>query len=91
MKGKIDDLNKPKAKKQDEDWKPRLDDVSEYCSLEEIEEILKDDPELTDNERFELYYEERERIKKQEEIDKGHSLDDMCKSLGIKRNPGKKK
>ena len=82
---------KPKPNTQDEDWKPRLDDVSEYCSLEEIEEFLKDDPELTDNERFELYYEERERIKKQEEIEKGFSLDDMCKDLGIKRNPGKKK
>ena len=85
--------NKKKSKptKQDEDWKPRLEDVSEYCSLKEIEEFLKDDPELTDNERFELYYEERERIKKKEEIEKGFSLDDMCKDLGIKRNPGKKK
>ena len=85
--------NKKKSKptKQDEDWKPRLEDVSEYCSLKEIEEFLKDDPELSDNERFELYYEERERIKKKEEIEKGFSLDDMCKDLGIKRNPGKKK
>ncbi len=82
---------KPKPKKQDENWRPHLEDVSEYCSLEEIEEFLKDDPELTDNERFELYYEERERIKKKEEIEKGFSLDDMCKDLGIKRNPGKKK
>ena len=82
--------DKPK-KQQDENWKPRLEDVSEYCSLKEIEEFLKDDPELTDNERFELYYEERERIKKKEEIEKGFSLDDMCKDLGIKRNPGKKK
>ena len=82
---------KPKPKKQDENWRPHLEDVSEYCSLEEIEEFLKDDPELTDNERFELYYEERERIKKKEEAEKGFSLDDMCKDLGIKRNPGKKK
>ena len=86
-----DKKKKPKPTKQDKDWKPRLDDVSEYCSLQEIEEFLKDDPELSDNERFELYYEERERIKKQEEIEKGFSLDDMCKDLGIKRNPGKKK
>ena len=86
-----EDKKKPKPKKQNEDWKPRLEDVSEYCSLKEIEEFLKDDPELSDNERFELYYEERERIKKKEEIEKGFSLDDMCKDLGIKRNPGKKK
>ena len=82
---------KPKSKTQDEDWKPHLEDISEHCTLKEIEEFLKDDPELTDNERFELYYEERERIKKKEAIEKGFSLDDMCKDLGIKRNPGKKK
>ena len=87
---------KPKPNTQDEDWKPRLDDVSEYCSLEEIEEFLKDDPELTDNERFELYYEEHRRVQKEKERIKREknnagSLDDMCKDLGIKRNPGKKK
>ena len=81
---------KVKKNKKDE-WKPRLEDVSEHCTLPEIEEFLKDDPELTDNERFELYYDERERIKKQKEINKGQSLDQMCKDLGIKRNPGKNK
>ena len=30
-------------------------------SLDEIEDMLKDDPELTKQERFDLYYEERER------------------------------
>ena len=82
---------KPKPKPHDENWRPHLEDISEHCTLKEIEEFLKDDPELTDNERFELYYEERERIKKKEEAEKGFSLDDMCKDLGIKRNPGKKK
>ena len=53
--------NRPKK-----DFKPHLDDVVEYCSLDEIEEMLKDDPELTDNERFELYYDERERRKPKE-------------------------
>ena len=82
---------KPKSKTQDEDWKPHLEDISEHCTLKEIEEFLKDDPELTDNERFELYYEERERIKKKEAEEKGYSLNKMCKDLGIKRNPGKDK
>ena len=27
-----------------------------------IQDFLKDDPELTDEERFELYYDERERL-----------------------------
>ena len=87
---------KPKPKKQDEDWKPHLEDISEHCTLKEIEEFLKDDPELTDNERFELYYEEHRRVQKEKERIKREknnagSLDDMCKDLGIKRNPGKKK
>ena len=33
----------------------------QYCSLEEWMEFLKDDPELSDEERFELYYDEREK------------------------------
>ena len=56
---------KPKSKTQDEDWKPHLEDISEHCTLKEIEEFLKDDPELTDNERFELYYEEHRRVQKE--------------------------
>tara|TARA_R100000458_G_C8195273_1_gene187624 strand:- start:60 stop:647 length:588 start_codon:yes stop_codon:yes gene_type:complete len=68
----------PEEPVQERDYKPRLDDVVEYCSLEEIEEMLKDDPELSDAERFELYYEERERRK-----DQGFSLDEMLKDIGI--------
>ena len=87
---------KSKPKKQDEDWKPHLEDISEHCTLKEIEEFLKDDPELTDNERFELYYEEHRRVQKEKERIKQEknnagSLDDICKDLGIKRNPGRNK
>ena len=87
---------KPKSKTQDEDWKPHLEDISEHCTLKEIEEFLKDDPELTDNERFELYYEEHRRVQKEKERIKQEknnagSLDDICKDLGIKRNPGRNK
>ena len=67
--------------------KPHIDDVAEYMSLSEIEEFLKDDPELTDWERFELYYEERERVRKkkeQEKLEKGaKSLDQIMKELNI--------
>ncbi len=88
--------SKPKPNKQDENWRPHLEDISEHCTLKEIEEFLKDDPELTDNERFELYYEEHCRVQKEKERIKqmkksAGSLDDMCKDLGIKRNPGRKK
>ena len=69
------------------EFKPEIDDVMQYCTLEEIEEFLKDDPELTDNERFELYYDERERRKPKE---KGLTYKQLLKQSGIKP-PSKKK
>ena len=51
--------------------------------------MLKDDPELTDNERFELYYDERERMKEREKLKKSQTLDEMLKDLNIK--PSSKK
>lgn len=68
-------------------YKPHVDDVMEYCSLQEIEEFLKDDPELSDNERFELYYDERERRKPKE---KGLSYDELLKKSGLKPPSTKK-
>ena len=41
-----------KKSEKDEDFKPYLDDIVEYMSLDEIREYLLDDPELTDKERF---------------------------------------
>ena len=43
--------------------------------------MLKDDPELTDWERFELYYDERERRKPKE---KGLTYNQLLKSANIK-------
>ena len=77
--GKVDDMI------QERPYKPHIDDVMEYCSLEEVEEFLKDDPELTDEERFELYYDERERRKPKE---KGLTYNQLLKQSGIK--PSKK-
>ena len=58
--------NNPKGKpKQERPFKPHLEDVAEYMSLEDIKEMLLDDPELTDHERFELYYEEHLRVQKE--------------------------
>ena len=79
--------NNPKKKpieerpKKDNKFKPHIDDVIEYCSLEEIEDMLKDDPELTDHERFELYYDERERRKPKE---KGLTYNQLLKKSGLK-------
>ena len=69
------------------EFKPHVEDVMEYCTLEEVEEFLKDDPELTDNERFELYYDERERRKPKE---KGLSYNQLLKKSGIKPPPKNK-
>ncbi len=72
--------------KEGKEWKPRIEDVSEHCSLEEIKEFLLDDPELSDEERFDLYYDERERRKPKE---KGLSYKQLLKAANLK--PPKKK
>ena len=63
-----------------EPFKPQVEDVMEYCTLDEVIEFLKDDPELTDEERFDLYYDERERRKPKE---KGLSYNQLLKQSGI--------
>ena len=72
---------KPKQERTKQEYKPDIDDVMEWCSLEEVVEFLKDDPELTDEERFELYYDERERRKPKE---KGLTYNQLLKGAGIK-------
>ena len=52
-------------------------------SLDEIKEYLLDDPDLTDEEAFELYYDEHKRIKKQKEKKSAKSLNQILKDLGI--------
>ena len=83
---------KPKKKLKGEttsnkEYRPHIEDVMEYCSLEEVEEFLKDDPELSDQERFELYYDERERRKPKE---KGLSYNQLLKKSGLKPPSAKK-
>ena len=78
-----DNKNKKPKKSDGEDWKPRIEDVAQHCSLEEIRDMLLDDPELTDHERFELYYEEHERVNRKKE--KTYTLDQMLKGTKIKR------
>ena len=66
---------------QDRPYTPHVDDVMEHCSLDEIEEFLKDDPELSEEERFELYYDEREKRR----IEKNSlSYEQLLKKSGIK-------
>jgi len=57
--------NPKKKPEQERPFKPHLEDVAEYMSLEDIKEMLLDDPELSDHERFELYYDEHKRVQKE--------------------------
>tara|TARA_Y100001963_G_scaffold117072_1_gene162846 strand:- start:809 stop:1405 length:597 start_codon:yes stop_codon:yes gene_type:complete len=93
LRGWEKEYNKKKKKEgkkddviQERPYKPHIEDVMEYCSLEEVAEFLKDDPELSDWERFDLYYDERERRKPKE---KGLTYNQLLKQSGIK--PVKKK
>ncbi len=80
----LKDNKKKKPKKTDgEDWKPRIEDVSQHCSLDEIRDMLLDDPELTDHERFDLYYTEHERIER-EKIPT-YTFDQLLKGTKIQR------
>ena len=91
LRGWEKEYNKKNPKKKpikERPFKPHIEDVAEYCTLEEIKDMLIDDPELTDNERFELYYEEHKRVQKQKQLkkDKKNSIsyEKMLDELGIK-------
>ena len=73
--------------KEGKEWKPKFGDVVEHCSLEEIKDMLLDDPELTDEERFDLYYIEYERVKNTE---KGYTYEELFNGTGIKPPSSKK-
>ena len=79
--------DKPTPKREQKFKPPHIEDVAEYMSLEEIQDYLLDDPELTDEERFELYYEERERVKRAKQKKKDArgalSYDAMLKKLKL--------
>tara|TARA_B100000424_G_scaffold253023_1_gene229845 strand:+ start:85 stop:660 length:576 start_codon:yes stop_codon:yes gene_type:complete len=78
---------KPKNKTtQRKPYKPEVDDVMQYCSLDEILDFLKDDPELSNQEIFELYYDERE---KRREKETGLTYDELLKKSGIKPRTNK--
>tara|TARA_B100000700_G_C14728105_1_gene707044 strand:+ start:78 stop:689 length:612 start_codon:yes stop_codon:yes gene_type:complete len=85
--------DKPAPKRKQKFKPPHINDVAEYMSLEEIKEYLLDDPELTNEERFELYYEEYRREQQKKEDKKAArgalSYDEMLKKLKIL--PSKKK
>ena len=56
------------------------DKMADKISDAVLDAFLKDDPELTDEERFELYYDERE---KRREKKSGMSYEQLLKKSGV--------
>ena len=75
---------KPTSK---EKFVPPFEDIAEYMSLDEIKEYLLEDEELTNEEAFDLYYEEHRRVQEEKN---SMSYDELLKSAGLKP-PIKKK
>ena len=73
--------------KKDKFIRPHIEDVNEYMSLDEIKEYLLDDVELTDEERFDLYYEEHQREERKKERKRrrrgAKPLDKIMEELGL--------
>ena len=70
--------SKPQSK---EKFVPPLNDIAEFMSLDEIKEYLLEDDELTDNERFDLYYEEHRRVQEEKN---SMSYDELLRKSGVK-------
>ena len=86
LQGLPEVTSKPKKIVEDKKEVPKLPikkTPSTYMSLKEIAKMLKDDHSLTPDEKFELYYEERQRIKGEKEDD-GYTLSEILKELNIK-------
>ena len=85
LRGWEKEYNKKNPKKKQIKERPRfnpphIEDVAEYMSLDEIKEYLLEDEELSNQEAFDLYYEERERRKPKE---KGLTYNQLLKKAGI--------
>ena len=64
--------------------------IPQSIPLKEIKSILINDPELTNKERFDLYYDEYLRVKKESALEKIKPLDVILKELGIDKYNNKK-
>ena len=70
--------SKPQSK---EKFVPPLNDIAEFMSLDEIKEYLLEDDELTDDERFDLYYEEHRRVQEEKN---SMSYEELLRKSGVK-------
>ena len=72
--------SKPKPQSK-EKFVPPLNDIAEFMSLDEIKEYLLEDDELTDDERFDLYYEEHLRVQEEKN---SMSYEELLRKSGVK-------
>ena len=72
--------SKPKPQSK-EKFVPPLNDIAEFMSLEEIKEYLLEDDELTEEERFDLYYEEHRRVQEEKN---SMSYEELLRKSGLK-------
>jgi hypothetical protein len=73
--------------REDKFNRPHIEDINQYMSLDEIKDYLLDDSELTDDERFDLYYEEHLRQQRKKERKRrrrgAKPLDKIMEELGL--------
>ena len=94
LKGWEKEYNKNKPKKKTKSKKstkskvqskekfvPPFEDIAEYMSLDEIKEYLLEDEELTNEEAFDLYYEEHRRVQEEKN---SMSYEELLKKSGLK-------
>ena len=77
-------IKKPKSNSTQEKEKfnkPHINDVAEFMSLDEIKEYLLDDEELSNEEAFDLYYEEHRRV---EDDKNSMAYDELLRKSGLK-------
>ena len=79
--------SKKEVKKEKENFKPDIEDIMQYMSLDEIKEYLLDDNSLSTEEKFELYYDEHCRIQNKKD---SLSYEQLLKGAGIKPPSTKK-
>ena len=72
--------SKPKPQSK-EKFVPPFEDIAEYMSLEEIKEYLLEDDELTEEEKFDLYYEEHLRVQEEKN---SMSYEELLRKSGLK-------
>ena len=95
-KSKSNKFKKPISKKDEDEIIKEINRPKKFneLSLKQIKDYLINEPDLTDEERFELYYDEHRRLQKEKEYKNSESLDTMLKDLGIgkaKKNDKKRR